>query len=56
MQFLVITQMNYKKKYSNFVLKKSGERAVTETCLHIIKKFFYKKKIENLFFILSKWN
>ena len=43
------------KKYSNFVTKsKSGERAVTEACLHIIKKFFYKKKIENL--ILSYLN
>ena len=37
---------NYKSiKYSNFVTKSnSGERAVTEACLHIIKKFFYKKK------------
>ena len=43
------------KKYSNFVTKSnSGERAVTEACLHIIKKFFYKKKIENL--ILSYLN
>ena len=42
------------KKYSNFVTKsKSGERAVTEACLHIIKNFFIKK-IENL--ILSYLN
>ena len=43
------------KKYSNFTTKaNSGERAVTEACFHLIKKFFYKKKIENL--ILSHLN
>ena len=39
------------KKYSNYSTKaKSGERAVSEACLFIIKKFFLKKgdSIENI--------
>ena len=36
------------KKYSNFVTKRSGgDRAVSEACRHILKKFF-KKNIEDI--------
>lgn len=43
------------KKYSDFTTKSnSGDRAVSEACLHLIKKFYYKGKIENL--ILSYHN
>ena len=43
------------KKYSDFTTKSnSGDRAVSEACLHLIKKFYYKGKIEDL--ILSYHN
>ncbi len=37
------------KKYSNYITKASaGNRAVSEACLFILKKFFVKKNIEKL--------
>ena len=40
---------NIAKKYSNYVTKSnSGNRSVSEASFHIIKKFFYKGKVENL--------
>ncbi len=37
------------KKYSKFITKSnSGNRSVSEASFHIIKKFFYKDKIEKL--------
>jgi len=40
---------NLAKKYSNHITKSSsGNRSVSEAAFHIIKKFFYKGKVENL--------
>ncbi len=37
------------KKYSDYITKKnSGERAVSEACVHLLKKFFVAKKYEKI--------
>jgi len=49
------------KKYANFITKRNGgDRAVSEACLHILKKFFkiyfYKKNIPKNIKFSGGWN